>query len=244
VKRFYLNVSTLLFSIGSICLVLAITFFSIHFCAYNKYFYDNEFTKFSVNEDLELSQNDLDSVRDVLIGYMNGELDDLQVYVVRNGETRPFYDEDELSHMLDVKIVFEGFRTAEVILFFIAIFFLLTPLLFIDTVNKICNEEVITTKKYVKKVFKVSFISIISFLVFLGIFVSVVIINYDEAFILFHEIFFSQGNWMFDSDSLMINMLPDGLFFDAAVIIGGTGIGGALVLTLTSGIGWFKSRSF
>ena len=53
-----------------------------------------------------------------------------------------------------------------------------------------------------------------------GIVIGLFASNFDKYFVVFHEIFFSQGNWLFDPDvSLMINMLRKD-FADIAARIG------------------------
>ncbi|WP_031271962.1 TIGR01906 family membrane protein [Clostridium sp. BL8] len=46
------------------------------------------------------------------------------------------------------------------------------------------------------------------------------LINFDVSFVIFHKIFFPNGNWQFDPDfDPIINILPQEFFFHAAVLI-------------------------
>lgn len=42
---------------------------------------------------------------------------------------------------------------------------------------------------------------------------------FDSTFVLFHQIFFPQGNWQFPTGSLLIEIFPEQFFFDMAVKI-------------------------
>ena len=45
--------------------------------------------------------------------------------------------------------------------------------------------------------------------------------NFSECFTIFHEIFFDNDLWLFDSRTdYMIRMLPEGFFFDMVIRIG------------------------
>ena len=62
-------------------------------------------------------------------------------------------------------------------------------------------------------------------------------IDFTRVFTVFHEIFFSQGNWMFDPrESRMINMLPEGFFSDCALRIASTFVGAMLAFLVASGV--------
>ena len=53
---------------------------------------------------------------------------------------------------------------------------------------------------------------------FLG---AVITMNFSECFVIFHEIFFDNDLWIFDSRTdFMIRMLPEGFFYDMVMRIG------------------------
>lgn len=56
------------------------------------------------------------------------------------------------------------------------------------------------------------------FLVLLLIIGAFMLIDFEKAFTFFHHLFFPQGNWEFD-DSLMMTLLPTGLFNLGAMLI-------------------------
>jgi integral membrane protein (TIGR01906 family) len=219
-RRFFSSLSVI---IGTLCLILSITFIGINFTVYFKPFYNSEFKKNDTLEYVDISQGDLNRVRDSLINYMSGKIESLQVKVTdtyTNTEIN-FYTDDELEHMESVSVVFSGFRIASIFLLIIGVSLILFTLVF-----KLGKTTLL-------KVVKTSSITSLIFLISFATFAVILITNYDQAEIIFHEIFFPQGNWMFDMSSLMINMLPQELFFDAAVIIISTGLGGSVLICLS-----------
>lgn len=69
-------------------------------------------------------------------------------------------------------------------------------------------------------------------------------INFDASFRIFHRIFFTNNLWIFDPRSdYMINMLPEGFFFDFVIRI--ARIFGAFLIGITGllgGLAVFESR--
>ena len=56
-------------------------------------------------------------------------------------------------------------------------------------------------------------------------------VDFNAVFTLFHEIFFDNDLWLFDpATDYMIRMLPEGLFYDFVIRIGGMFIIGLTVL--------------
>ncbi|HEX6140170.1 MAG TPA: DUF1461 domain-containing protein [Candidatus Limnocylindria bacterium] len=57
-------------------------------------------------------------------------------------------------------------------------------------------------------------------------------VAFDAAFTVFHGIFFPQGNWQFGPDSNLLRFFPEPLWFDLALIAGGSIVVGALLVAL------------
>lgn len=57
-------------------------------------------------------------------------------------------------------------------------------------------------------------------------------VAFDAAFTVFHGIFFPQGNWQFGPDSNLLRFFPEPLWFDLALLAGGSILVGALVMAL------------
>ena len=61
------------------------------------------------------------------------------------------------------------------------------------------------------------------------------IMDFNAAFTVFHEVFFTNDLWIFDpAEDYMIRMLPEGFFYDMVLRIGGIFIVGMSVVLLIS----------
>jgi integral membrane protein (TIGR01906 family) len=56
------------------------------------------------------------------------------------------------------------------------------------------------------------------------------VVAWDFFFTLFHQLFFSEGTWIFLYSDTLIRLYPEQFWFDAALLIGILTIGSALVL--------------
>ncbi|MEM3127042.1 MAG: DUF1461 domain-containing protein [Candidatus Woesearchaeota archaeon] len=109
------------------------------------------------------------------------------------------FSEKEVSHMKEVWVLYWTFNMIFYIsLFTIACFFF----------QKAKVDWIGALKKSGEILLGIS-VSLILFVLFL----------FNFAFTLFHQLFFSKNSWIFDSNSLLVKMLPQEFFFMIATII-------------------------
>ena len=60
-------------------------------------------------------------------------------------------------------------------------------------------------------------------------------VAFDQAFLLFHRIFFPEGNFLFGADSNLLRLFPDGFWFESSLAAGFLIVLSALAATLA---GW------
>lgn len=123
------------------------------------------------------------------------------------------YNDRELRHMYDVKIV-------------VQITFLVTTILSVLTAGLIF---LLARKKHhqvIKRGFRNG--AIFSLAVIIAIII-VAVFNWDFFFTTFHTIFFESGTWVFFYSDTLIRLFPEQFWFDAAMTIGGTTILAALI---------------
>ncbi len=65
-------------------------------------------------------------------------------------------------------------------------------------------------------------------------------VDFDQAFLAFHEVFFPQGNFLFGPDSNLLRLFPEGFWFEASITAGIAIILSALAVLLA---GWRLRRS-
>jgi integral membrane protein (TIGR01906 family) len=64
--------------------------------------------------------------------------------------------------------------------------------------------------------------------------IMVAIINWDQFFTAFHQVFFESGTWRFSYSDTLIRLFPEQFWFDAALTIGTlTSIGAGIILLIT-----------
>jgi len=196
--------------IGVLCLAVGAV-------AYNPRFYSRQFSRGNTSENVNLSKDELKQISDGWIAYFSGRSSDLQIQI----SGKDFYDEDELSHMKDARAIFLAVRTIGFVTLGIGIIGLSAILVF---------------RKDRRKLFSFGAIWGSSVLLLLAAVIGIIMaINFTRAFEIFHEIFFPQGNWQFNT--LMTQILTERLFLNAALYIlaiGGTFTVGLLMSGLTT----------
>jgi len=100
------------------------------------------------------------------------------------------YTTAEVSHLVDVKSVI---KFSDYLFYF---------LLLVLTLIITCYKK---NKKLLQKLFLYGGITTVAFILFILLFS---LLFFDISFNLFHQIFFPQGNWIFSTDSLLIQTFP------------------------------------
>lgn len=187
-------------------LYIMLSILAIYLVFFNPLFYDYAFKKFAVIDELKISAKDLTLVRNNIILYFTFINNSLQTVVTRNGEQVNFYTELELMHMHDVRAI----------LGVILVIFIFATLIFISVSYYYFK---LRKNLFLKKKLGTALFSVPTFfLVLLPIIGAFMLIDFEKAFTFFHHLFFPQGNWEFD-DSLMMTLLPTGLFNLGAMLI-------------------------
>lgn len=156
------------------------------------------------NDNVTMNKEDIKKALDHTLKFMLAEVEDLQIVVsFSDGSKENFYEVHEISHMVDCQKLFVGGRTIGWSCFTIMI---------LGIAFLIINRKNFDSKLI--KYFFFGFAGIVAVIGFVGIAVA---IDFDAAFTKFHEIFFPQGNWMFNSNSYMIQMLPQDQVFESIV---------------------------
>ena len=194
-------------------------------------FYRNEFEHYQVLDDMqawmgdEMTMDDLCDVMHQTMVYLRGDRENLIVETTINGGTTEFYNENEKSHMADVRQLF-------VICLDVRALAILSCLAIAGFLIVVAGPRAALgylSRGFIRACLLIlSAVAIIAFLA---------MIDFTRVFTVFHEIFFSQGNWLFDPrESRMINMLPEGFFSDCALRIASTFVGAMLALLTASGL--------
>lgn len=178
---------------------------------------------FSLEERLQLA--------DATLGYLRRpEPAEEVIYLLEDlrlpGTDEPLYNEREISHMVDVKVVSDAFLTAFWILTGVVavglIYLFARPFTRLEGARALLYGGVLTA------------VIVIAVMVFLGA-------AWSVAFTLFHDIFFPPGTWTFSYSDSLIRLFPEQFWFDFGLIWTGTILLGGALLAL---VGYLLRRAW
>ena len=205
-------------------LVLALLLTSFQLAIYGDpdyRFYEREYAKYNVTESLDMEMEDVMDVTEKMMDYLIGKRPELSVITDVDGQTQDFFNEQDRLHMADVKNLFLGGLTLRWVLLAAAAVLIALLVLLKGDWRRIIPR---------------------AYFIALGIFLAVTVLlgalfasDFTKYFTIFHEIFFTNDLWLFDpATDYMIRMLPEGLFADMVIRIGGLFVGGLVILLVLS----------
>ena len=212
----------------SVIVILLISSFEI--AMYSDFgVYEREYEKYDVLDELDMDMEDVMYVTEEMMAYLRGDRDTLSVVTTVEGKEQDFFNKQDRFHMGEVRDLFIGglnIRTGAVI------------------VSLICLVFLIASKARLKKILARSYQIALGItgaaVLFIG---AAAIIDFNAVFVQFHHIFFDNDLWIFDpATDYMIRMLPEGLFFDMVIRIGGIFIGILAVLLVFSFVPAFLEK--
>jgi len=176
----------------------------IEAAVFDKAFYMNQMEKNQVTENTGIYPPDMELVVDEIISYLKGDRQDFDIKARLAHENAKnvvdqvsIFNEKEITHMDDVRdllLFFLGLRNAAVILALVAFLILL----------KYNNKAII----------KALFYGSATFLVILLVIGASFVFNFNDTFILFHQLFFANDLWIMDpSTDRLIWIVPEPFFF-------------------------------
>lgn len=204
----------------SLLLVLLITSFQL--AAYGDFtFYQKEYEKYDVASALDMKMEDVMYVTREMMDYLIDDRENLEVYTVVEGRKQDFFNEQDKLHMMDVKQLFLGGLLLRKVA---------------AAVMVVCLCILFATKAEWKKILARGYqISLGTTAVGVVFAAGALIMDFNAAFTVFHEVFFTNDLWIFDpAEDYMIRMLPEGFFYDMVLRIGGIFIVGMAVVLLIS----------
>ena len=214
-KRFAVMLST----VASIILVLCILFSALQLTMNDKSYIEYEYSHLQVARGMGMTNIDLVNSCNRLIDYMEGRVDSIDIPVTVNGEQVLMFDQpQEISHMADVRLLYQNFRTyRDFGLLLALVLYLLAAILHVRTAMHTLASG------YAYGAFVIAL-----FVGFIGTWAA---LDFSSFWTFFHQMLFWNNDWLFDaSASRMINMLPEQFFSD--MILRMAAIAGAAFLLL------------
>lgn len=193
--------------ISGLCFILSVIYGIIYFGLVRGDLFDSIIEDENLEENLGIESNELEYAMDEMVSYVKSwdESETAQIKVTVNGKKEDFYIEDEMSHLKDVKLLIK----------------LLDKVFIGSFLTALVISLVLWRKKKLRELGR-GYFSGLGIVAVLAAVVAVIAGSDINKFIeLFHNIFFSQGGWVFDLDkSRIVWFFSDGLYQKALVILG------------------------
>lgn len=214
------------------CLPLLLLTSNIRWAVNKVRLYEYGFTKYQVSQVTSLKDSELKRVATQLIDYFNSRVKTAQVRVTKDSKEFDLFNEQEIIHLQDVKGLIQlDYCVQKSTLAFIMLYGLILliwrrsgswPVL----AGSILRGSTLT----------------------LGLIVAlalVAVFAFQQLFLFFHLVSFSNEYWMLDpSRDYLIMLFPEGFFYDAALFIAGAIVAESLLLTASAlGIARVNKRS-
>lgn len=189
------------------CLMIIFLITSIEAVAYwNPGYYEKEYTKYKVTENVNMEMEDLLIVTHEMMAYLRGNREDLHIRTAVGGVSREFFNEREIAHMEDVKGLFLAAIALRRVCLAIAALSI-AVLVMLKAQLKLILPPMIC-------------IGTALFFAVTALLAGIISTDFTKYFIVFHKIFFRNDLWLLDSSTdLLINIVPEPFFVDTAARI-------------------------
>lgn len=201
-KRFF---GRILAFTASLLIIFALLFTSLQYVMNDEDWFYNEYDKLALQDEIGIPTGDITAALMQLIKYMEGDEGSIDIDVNENGRLVSMYNDRERAHMVDVRALYQSFRSvrgygliaAAVLLIFMALIM----------------------RRDAARTFGEGFIAAsIVFLLCIAALGVWVLIDFNGFWTQFHLTFFTNDLWLLDpATSRMIRICPERLFFDIVV---------------------------
>ena len=193
--------------------------------------YKDGFEKFNVSQTTGLAEAELEKAAVGLISYFNSDEEYISITVVKDGQPFELFNQQEVVHLRDVKqLVRLDYRL------------LLGTAIYVGAYAGVCLWRRKKLRHWLARAVIIGGSIALGMIIVLG--VGSIALNFDQLFIQFHFLAFTNEFWMLDpSRDLLIMLFPEGFWYDASMLFGGivAGVAGTL-LGVAGGYLWRARR--
>jgi integral membrane protein (TIGR01906 family) len=192
---------------------------TIHFEFNSLWLYQDGFEKYNVSQATGLAETELKKAASGLISYFNSDEEYISLTVLKDGKLFELFNQREIAHLKDVKSLIQ-----------LNFHLLVGTAIYIGVFAGMCLFW--QRGRYRRELTRGTFIgSIISLGMILTLGIGAMVLDFDQLFLQFHFLAFTNELWMLDpTKDYLIMLFPEGFWFDAAMLFGKitTGVAGAL----------------
>ena len=218
------RIAIVLFALALLVLPIAWT---VRFTAESAWWWDRGFDTYNVETRTGLDRPELDRAAAELRSYFQSDAARPDIIVTTaNGTTKPLFSEREILHLVDVKRLFGRTYDAgwAAIGFIVAFLFGVWYWKRGHVRDSLAQAGFYAGGAVLTGIIALSIIAITGF---------------DGAFRQFHLLFFTNDLWQLSNRDSLIQMFPQGFFFETTLLIGGATIAFAGAIALS---GWYWRR--
>jgi integral membrane protein (TIGR01906 family) len=189
-------------ALGMLLLVPALLLFSFERSALDRGFHQRLYDGLQSAQLAGVDEATLSEIGDMLVDYLNGKRNSLNMDATVNGAVQPVFNEREIAHMADVKGLFDLERRVQ------AVFALISLVLFLAG---------LPGPGWSKRLRRAGLTGQLFWLALLLIVAVWASIDFDGLFRRFHALLFTNDLWLLNPETdLMIRMLPQQFFASVA----------------------------
>lgn len=211
-----------------ICLLTGIFLaFFLLFTAVERYslresYFQKQFEKNNISAATGFNTEELHKIIRQMTGYLAGRETNFNLTLERNGKPYSVFNEREISHMIDVKVLFILMHRLKWMLLFLLILFWIPYFAYIFYLYRQQRSSK-TVKLFLR--FKLNLSKMLAFnglftLAAIGVLGFMLLSDFGKYFVHFHEIFFTNDLWLLNPETdHLIQMLPEVFFYDISTQI-------------------------
>ncbi|MCC8059755.1 MAG: TIGR01906 family membrane protein [Clostridiales bacterium] len=176
-------------------------------CYWTPGYFEKEYAKYDVLEDVQMEMDDLLDVTDEMMAYLRGDREDLHIMTTVAGQAREFFNAREIAHMEDVRGLFIGALSLRLIALAVIVVSLILLVVLKADIRYLLPRTLLAGS--------------VLFFALLALLAGIISTDFTKYFVIFHELFFNNDLWMLDPNTdLLINIVPEPFFSDTAARIG------------------------
>ena len=188
--------------LGMLLLVPAFLLFAFEPAALDRGFHQRLYRELGSAQAAGVDEGTLSAIGDMLLDYISGAQDNLDMTATVNGAVQPVFNEREITHMADVKGLFDLERRVKLVLGGLGLALLAAGLPGRGWARRLRRAGIIG---------QVFWLALIAFVAIWAA------IDFDGLFRRFHGILFTNDLWLLNPQTdLMIRMLPEQFFASVA----------------------------
>lgn len=204
------------FILGAVFSIVLLISVIQHYSFNTKYFKE-QFKNNRIAQATGFQEEELDKIIRQMTGYLSGKENSFNLTLDIDGKPTPVFNDRELLHMLDVKVIYVLMGKIKYIgIAFLLLLFLPYSLYIYFTCSKHRNAKTVQrVRQYWMHIFRALSYNGIFTLALIAALGYMLWSDFSRYFIKFHEIFFDNDLWLLNPETdRLIQMLPEVFFFD------------------------------